>query len=279
MKITKPIALQLYSVRFLLEEDFYGTLKQIADMGYQGVEFAGFFDKKASEIKKVLDELNLKPVSSHISLYNFLEDFDKEVAYHKELGIKYCVVPWSNPEQRPGHEDWGKTREQYIEVGRKLKENGIELFYHNHDFEFEKVDGEYILDYMFRDVPSEYLNPQLDICWVKVGGADPTEYIKKYSNRMKTLHLKDFIKTSDRNDNLYALIDSKGKDDKKVEQNEEDTFDFVPVGQGQQDMPSILAAAEESTIEWHIVEQDRSSKHSLMDSIKLSLDYLNQFKV
>ena len=103
MKPTKPIALQLYSVRFDMAEDFYGTLKKVADMGYDGVEFAGFYGEKAEDVKKACDELGLVPISSHVVMTPLLiDELDAQIEYHKTLGCKYIVMPYADENYRPG---------------------------------------------------------------------------------------------------------------------------------------------------------------------------------
>ncbi|MDF2685924.1 MAG: sugar phosphate isomerase [Clostridia bacterium] len=275
--LTKPIALQLYTVRDYMEKDFFGVLEKVAKMGYKGVEFAGFYGQSAEVIRKTLDNLGLCAISSHLAFNNMLNNLDNEIAYHKIIGCKFVAVPYADDERRPGGLKFEETLKLYAQIGKKFKENDLELLYHNHDFEFINYKNMFGLDYMYQNVPSEYLNPEIDTCWVNVAGQNPAAYIEKYKGRCKVLHLKDFVMgKAANNGDLYALIDEKGNDLKKVESKKEDGFDFRPVGYGQQNVPSIIAAAEKSGVEWYVVEQDRSTLCSSLEAAKLSIDYLNK---
>ena len=143
------------------------------------------------------------------------------------------------------------------------------MLYHNHDFEFEKIDGKYALDVLYETVPAEYLQTELDTCWVNVGGEDPAGYIKKYSGRSPVVHLKDFV--GGKSDNMYELI---GIESEKKESDAQ-AFEFRPVGSGRQDFPGILAASEAAGAQWVVVEQDSPSMGlSPMESIEKSRNYL-----
>lgn len=267
-----PIGLQLYSVRNEMEKDFAGTLKRVAEMGYDGVEFAGLFGHSASEIKALLEKNGLAAVSAHVPLAEMLEDMDKVIATYKEIGCKYIAIPYVEEKYRPGRPDYGETLATIAQLGKKCRENGIVLMYHNHDFEFVKVDGKYGLDIMYETVPAEYLQTELDTCWVNVGGEDPAKYIEKYSGRTPVVHLKDFVmKGKEKPKKLYALI---GIDDDGEQASEED-FSFKPVGSGVQDMPEIIKASEKSGAEWLIVEQDNPDKgNTEFSAAEKSIKYL-----
>lgn len=280
MKPTKPIAVQLYSVRFDMAEDFYGTLKKVAEMGYDGVEFAGFYGEKAEDVKKALDELHLVPISSHVVMTPLLiDDLDAQIEYHKTLGCKYIVMPYADENYRPGGPKFEEGLKLYEEMGRKLKENGIKFLYHNHDFEFIKYKDTNGFDYLYSAVPEDCLNPQMDVCWVSVAGRNPAEYIKKYSGRLDVLHLKDYIlKDPENKGNMYALIDENGQDDINIDISESENFDFRPLGQGQVGIPEIIDAAETNGVKWYVVEQDRSSDMPALEAIKQSIDYLRELQ-
>lgn len=267
-----PIGLQLYSVRNEMEKDFFGTLKKVADMGYDGVEFAGLFGHSPEEIKKMLADVGLKAVSAHVPLVDMLADMDKVIADYKAIGCRYIAIPYVDEQYRPGRPDYGVTLEKIAALGKKCAENDMVLMYHNHDFEFVKIDGKYGLDIMYDTVPAEYLQTELDTCWVNVGGEDPAAYITKYSGRTPVVHLKDFVmKGKEKPKKLYALI---GIDDNE-EQASEDVFSFKPCGYGAQNMPAIIEASEKSGAEWLVVEQDEPDKgNTELTAVKMSIDYL-----
>ncbi len=263
-----PIALQLYSVRDDMAADFEGTLKKVKAMGYDGVEFAGLFGKSAAEVKTLCDEIGLTPISAHVTFVDMIANPDMLKTY-QEIGCKFVVIPYLNPEYRPGNEKFDDVIKYSKILGEKANSFGMKLAYHNHDFEFEKIDGEYALDVLYKEVPANLLQPELDTCWVNVGGVDPADYIRKYTGRQQILHLKDFVGT--KSENMYALIgiDENEKKDTKGQ------FEFRPVGKGVQDFPEILKAAEDAGVEWVVVEQDNPSMGlSPLECAKTSIDYL-----
>ena len=264
-----PVALQLYTVRDAAEQDFFGVLKQVKDMGYDYVEFtADFFGKTAAEIRAELDRLDLKAISAHVPIDLLIDDLDRAIADFDKLGCEYIVVPWLDDARRPGTPAWPQVVEQIKAIAAELKKAGMQLLYHNHDFEFVKIDGEYALDLLYAAVPA--LAAELDTCWVKVAGVNPAEYILKYSNRCPVVHLKDFVMSGrDKPQKLYALIGEDGKDDAAVETGE-GGFDFRPVGYGLQDFPAILDASVKAGAKYVVVEQDRSSQRPSLDDARLS---------
>ncbi len=266
-----PVAVQVYSVRDSAEANLADTLRKIKEMGYDGVEFAGLYGYAPEYIKGLIDALELIPVSAHIPLDEMIADPDKTFAAYQTIGVKFAAVPYVTPERRPGAEKFEETIETIAKLGEIAKKYGITLLYHNHDFEFTKVDGEYGLDILYKRVPKEFLETELDTCWVNVGGEVPADYIAKYNGRTPVVHLKDFFMSGKLPKHLYALI---GIDEEEKE-DEPSTFEFRPVGHGMQDMPAILAAAEASGAKYVVVEQDEPSMGlSRMDSIKTSREYL-----
>ena len=247
------IALQVYSVREDMKSDFYGTLKKIKKMGYSGVEFAGLYGYDPLEVKKMCEELGLVALSAHVPFVDLMNNMDEVIACYKSLGVKYVVVPYLKEEYRPGTEGFQTVIDVMKVLGAKLAEHDMALQYHNHDFEFVKIDGEYALDILYKEVGPELLQTQLDTCWVNVGGENPSKYVKKYAGRIPTVHLKDFV--GRKSENMYALI-GLDEDEKKDTQG---AFEFRPVGMGLQDFKSITDAAIEGGATWFIVEQDKPS--------------------
>jgi len=264
--INFPIALQLYSVRDDMAADFEGTLKKVKELGYDGVEFAGLYGKTAAEVKALCAEIGLTPISAHVPFVDIMNDPDL-IKVYKEIGCDYVVIPYLTEEYRPGQPKFQEVIDGAKLLAEKAKENGMKLCYHNHDFEFVKVDGEYAIDILYAEVPE--LSPQFDTCWVNVGGENPAEYVRKYKGREEILHLKDFV--GSKSENMYALIG--------IDENEEkDTagkFELRPVGKGVQNFPEILKAAEEVGIKWVVVEQDNPSMGlTPIECAKTSMEYL-----
>ena len=264
---------QIYSAREEAEKDFDAVCAKIKEFGYDGVEFAGFYGYSAEEIIAVLKKYDLAAVSSHVPYDSIIADMDGTIAFHKAIGCKFIAVPYLDEATRPGAAGFATALRNIAAFGAKCKEAGIQLLYHNHDFEFIKMSGQYGLDFMYDAIPADILATELDTCWVNVAGEVPADYIRKYSGRTPVVHLKDFIGAKKEGEVLYALIKADGSDDVEVK-NEEPAFDFRPVGYGKQDIPAIIAAGLESGAQWFIVEQDRSSERPALDAAKMSCDYV-----
>jgi len=186
-----PIAIQLYSLRDEAANNFKATLQAVADMGYDGVEFAGLCGHTVAEVQAMLKETGLRAISAHVALEEMIVDPEKTLSDYKALGCDYVAIPYLVEEKRPGGADFANTLKAIEIIGAKAKELGLQLLYHNHDFEFQKVDGEYLLDMLYRVTDPEHLAVQPDVCWVSVGGEDPAEYIKKYAGRVTVVTLKN----------------------------------------------------------------------------------------
>lgn len=263
-----PIALQLYSVRDEMAADFEGTLKKVKNLGYDGVEFAGLYGKTASEVKKLCEEIDITPISAHVPFADMIQNPEILKAY-AEIGCKYVVIPYLTEEYRPGSEKFSEVIEGARILGKKANELGMKLAYHNHDFEFQKINGEYALDILYKEVSAELLETQLDTCWVNVGGENPARYIEKYAGRVNILHLKDFV--GGKSENMYALIGIDGGEEK----NTDGKFEFRPLGMGVQNFHEILVAADKSGTKWVVVEQDNPSMNlTPIECAKASIDYL-----
>ena len=266
-----PVAVQLYSVRDEMQNDFYGTIKAMKELGYDGVEFAGLFGEEPAKIKAFCEEIGITPISAHVPYYDMLEDPEKVLADYAEIGCKYVAVPYLTEECRPGTDGFTATVEGIRKIGEAAKKLGIQLLYHNHDFEFVKIGEEYALDVLYSTIPADFLQTEIDTCWVNVAGVVPAEYIEKYSGRAPVVHLKDFKMSGAKQGQLYKLIGI----DENEEDDEQEAFSFMPVGYGVQDIPAILAACEDAGAHWVVVEQDSPAKDDTpMNSVKLSREYL-----
>ncbi|MDD3410983.1 MAG: sugar phosphate isomerase/epimerase [Eubacteriales bacterium] len=268
----KPlIGYQLYSARAEAEKDFEGTLKALKDMGYDGIEFAGFFDRKAEDVAAMLQKLGLKAASSHVPFRAILADPDGVISYHKALNCQWIAVPYLEDADRPGTPGFGKVVREISLFGRKCHEAGIQLLYHNHDFEFVKVSGEYGLDFLYDAIEPEALQTELDTCWVKYSGENPVDYLRKYAGRAPIVHLKDYVGVKSELP-PYALIGQAESAPKG-----EVPFMFKPFGFGCQDAQAVIAAAEEAGAQWVIVEQDESPERTPLESAAMSLSTVKKY--
>ena len=267
-----PIAIQVYSIREDASADLYATLKKIKEMGYDGVEFAGLYGNAPATIKAWCNELGLVPISAHVPFVDMLKDPMGVLSQYAEIGCKYVVVPYLIPEHRPEHANFAYVVEYIAILGKAAKKLGMTLLYHNHEFEFLKIEGKYALDHLYDTVPAELLQTELDTCWVNVGGEDPASYVRKYTGRAPIVHLKDFA--GEKSGDMYELIGI----EKKAPQRPSN-FEFRPVGKGCQNFPAILDAAKAAGAEWVVVEQDAPSMGlSPLECAKESIDYLKSFE-
>lgn len=270
---TLPVGLQLYSIRDLLEDkpqDFKAVMQQLRDFGYSGVELAGLYGLEPEEIRDTLEEVGLVPISAHVPLVEMMEDIQKVIRDYSIIGCRYIVIPYLPEEYRhltPGYET---VLGEMKRIGKALQESGLVMLYHNHDFEFVKLeDGTYGFDDIYRQVPPELLQAEPDTCWIKVAGEDPAAYVRKYQGRAPIVHLKDFIKEGNPR-NLYKLIGI----DSEEQQEDSGFFQFRPVGFGQQIWQPILEASVESGAQWVVVEQDEHYEVPAMEAARRSREYL-----
>ncbi len=267
------IGLQLYSIREDMERDMEGTLVKVKEMGYDYVEFAGYYGRSADEVLELLNKYELKCASAHMPYEAFLEDGESNINFLKTIGAKYSAVPWMDIDKHAGSDKFDQTKEDFTKVGQMLKDAGITLLYHNHEFEFKKYEDKYLLDWLYESIPQELLQTEIDTCWVNYAGVDPVDYIIKYSGRSPVVHLKDFVCNNKNNGPVYALIDGDGKTGKEPSR-EDNGFDFRPLGEGVQDIPAILKSAKEAGTTYIIVEQDESTNYPPLESARRSREYL-----
>ncbi|MBE6656234.1 MAG: sugar phosphate isomerase/epimerase [Ruminococcaceae bacterium] len=268
------VGIQLYGVKNAMQKDFEGTLAAVKEMGYEYVEFAGFYGKTAEEIRAILAKLGLKCVSVHQGLDFFNEDPQAGVDFLKAFGVKYVVIPWYAKEALAGTDKWEATLASFTEKAKLFQANGMMLGYHNHDFEFKRFEGKYIHDHIFDAIPEELIVPELDTCWVHYAGLDPADKIREFAGRVDIVHLKDFNCKELGGGPAYALIDADGNPI-DVPSREDNGFRFAPLGRGRQDFTKILTACEESGTQIVIVEQDRVyDGMTELEAAKISRDYL-----
>jgi sugar phosphate isomerase/epimerase len=180
--------LQLYSVRDLSETDLHGALRQAAGLGYQAIEFAGFFGHPADEVKAWLDSFGLRASGTHTSLNALENDFDAVVRYHHAIGCPLLIVPFAKPGTLAEME---ALAAKLTECKHKLTQEGIALAYHNHAHEFKPVEK----GISFWDTLTAYtaLPLELDTYWVYAAGEDPVRWMEKLhrENRLPVIHIKD----------------------------------------------------------------------------------------
>ena len=241
------VGLQLYTVRNDLEKDFEGTMARVAEIGYGGVEFAGYGDRSSLDIARVLKETGLRPVSAHVPLDQLESDLEACVEFNLEVGNRFLVVPSLPEDRRNEKRKWKAAIRSMNSIAEELKDYGLTLCYHNHDYEMQEYDGQTGFEILLDDSEPEILALEMDVYWIQKSGANPAEYILRAAGRCPLVHLKD--------------LDKNGG--------------FVEVGEGELDLDSISAAAEGVGAEWFFVEQDECSKPPL-ESAKISYENLKK---
>ena len=253
----KQVALQLYSIRERMAQDVRQTLLETAHAGYSGVEFAGYFNHSAEEIRSFLDEAGLACAGTHIGLATLAPDtIEETIRFNQAIGNTLLIVPGVPREMYSSYDACARLGETLDGIGKRLKSDGMTLYYHNHHLEFQVYDGKYGLDIMFENADPAHLSMELDCYWAHIAGVDPLAYIKKYGSRCSLLHMKD----------------RKADDQDKVAQG---VYECTEVGSGVIDFPSIIALGKEIGVRWYIVEQE-SFDRPMLESIALSAQYLNK---
>lgn len=271
------VGLQLYTIRNEIKEiGLDEALARVRDTGYDYVEFAGYYDFTAQQLRDMLKKHGLKCVSIHQVPDKYLEENSSLLEFVKELGIKYSVIPWIKDKLLMDGE-WENTSKKFADASRVLAENGIQLYYHNHNFEFEKENGKYIYDKIFDTLGTDVIRPQIDTCWMRFAGVDPCEYLAKYSGNVELLHLKDFVCDGVVKGPVFDLIDENGKDSGKKPTNS--GFIQKPCGYGVVDFESILKVAEKAGTKYVIVENDECPEYPMLEAIKMSRDYLRSLGI
>jgi len=224
-----PIGVQLYSVREDCAKDLPGVLEEIADMGYDGVEFAGYYGRDAEELRRLCDENGLRVAGTHIQLATLLGDeLPLTIEFNKVLGNRFLVVPGLPEECRNSREAWAKTAKLFSELAEKVEPEGMHVGYHNHSIEFTEMDGELPWDTFFGNADPRVVM-QLDTGNALHGGGDPVPYVERYPGRALSVHLKEYSTTK-----KGALI-----------------------GEGDTDWQRLFDLCESvGGTEWYIVEQE-----------------------
>ena len=263
-----PLGLQLYSVREQLAKDYEGTLMQVGSCGYREVEAAGFYKKPVAEVKQAMQKANLKCVSAHFPFGQLQPDFDKILAYTKELGVEYmiCSSPGFEKPAAAGAsdrgrqmtlDDWRWNAEQFNVMGEKTKAAGIHFGYHNHVGEFKAIDG--VVPYMelLRITDPAKVTLELDCGWAVVGGFKPVELMRAHPNRFSLLHVKDFKVTAGSNAQEPTVTE---------------------LGRGSIDYRPIFQEATKSQKIRHMFVEQEAFDMPYVDSLKVDAAYIHSLK-
>lgn len=259
------VGLQLYTIRDAMAADVPGSLKKVSDMGYKYLELAGYGDGKfygysPADFKKLVEDMGMVVLSSHTQVEAegiTLENAKKMADDHAALGVSYCVQPWVVPEARTTIASYQKMAADWNQVGKIMKETGIQFGYHNHNFEFDTVEGKIpYFDVFMAELDKDLVTMELDLFWTTKAGQNPIEIIKKYPGRFQLFHMKDMFT----NEAPFFTTDG--------------VSDFAPVGAGVIDFKSILAVKDIAGMKYMIVEQDSTKDGLPFDAIQTSITNL-----
>ena len=247
------IGAQYYTIRDYCQtiEDFDGACKRIKEIGYDYVQLSAIGPFSADEIKPILDKYELKAVCTHRPPVNYLENLEGEIEFHRKLGIKIAGLG-----SMPGHNVKPETIDAFIAnfkpVAERLGEEGITFAYHNHSFEFEKVDGRFGFEILCERMASKSFGAILDVYWLAYAGINPAKFIREHKDNIACIHLKDLRIT-------------------------DNTPCYAEIGQGNIDWDDVIAACEECGVEYALVEQDDNHMdNDPFKSLTISYEFLKE---
>lgn len=255
------IGLQLYTIRDAMMADPSGSLKKVSDLGYKYLELADytngkFYGYEPLDFKKVVDDLGLVIISSHTQVEGAgvtLDTARKMAEDHAKIGAKYCIQPWIVEEMRTTIASYQRMAANWNQIGNIMKEQGLQFGYHNHNFEFNTVEGKVpYFDVMLAELDKDLVTMELDMFWANKAGHNPVDIINKYPGRFQLFHLKDMYTNQPP---FFDVI----KDD------------IAPVGEGVINFKEILAAKDVAGMKYKIVEQDQSRDNDIFGDIQKSI--------
>ena len=247
----RNIGVQLYTIRSEISKDARGSIRKVAELGFKEVENFGysgkFFGMDAKAYSELLKETGLSAPSGHYLLNQLRNGWDKAVEDAAAVGHKYMVLAFLTPAERKTLDDYRRVAETLNQAGETCRKTGIQLCYHNHDFEFQAIDGSIPFDLLMKETDASLVKAELDLYWTVKAGFRPTDVFEKYSNRVALWHVKDMDAT-----------DKKG---------------FTEVGNGTIDFKEIFKQHKKSGMKHFFVEQD-ICPGSPFDSIAKSIGYI-----
>jgi sugar phosphate isomerase/epimerase len=245
------IGLQLYTLRREMDKDFEGSLQKVAAIGYNEVEFAGYYNRTPNQVKEILARYGLEAPSAHVSLADLRMKLDASIDAARAIGHKLLVCPYLNPQDRKTIDDYKRHAETFNKAAAACQKAGIEFGYHNHEFEFIPIDGKVPFDVLLAETDQKLVKIELDLYWIKKGNQDALDYMKKNPGRVIAFHVKDMDNTPKQS--------------------------FTEVGRGVINFKDIFAQSKSVGVKYFIVEQDECPG-SPFDSIKISHDYLRKLE-
>ena len=244
--------IQLYSVKEDMATDPVATMRALASYGYK--QFEGFDGGKGilwgmqpAEFKALMTEIGVEMVASHANVF---ENLEAQAAQAAEVGIKYLICPWIGPQK--SLEDYRKTAAEFNQIGEKLKSYGIKFAYHNHDYTFVTQEGALPQDILMDNTDPALVDFEMDIYWVHVANAKPSEYLAKYPGRFRLCHVKDAAPGTGDPHQRGVLL-----------------------GEGEIPFAELISQSQELGMEYFIVEQERFPTGTPMEAAAANAKYLS----
>jgi sugar phosphate isomerase/epimerase len=245
------IGLQLYTLRKELEKDFDSTIRKVAAIGYQEVEFAGYYNRSPSHVRQTLNDAGLSSPSAHVALKTIARDLGRAIETAITIGHHYLVLGYLESQERQSLDDYKALADTLNLAGEECRKAKLQLAYHNHDFEFASVNGEVPYDLLLRSTDRELVKMELDLYWITKAKRRPDEYFARYPGRFELFHVKDMDRTPRR-------------------------F-FTEVGKGTIDFKRILEHSLQAGVKHYFIEQDEIPGPPF-ESIKVSYEYLRRVR-
>lgn len=286
------IGLGLFTIPFLLEHDFRGTLEMLAKIGYTELEFfgpyshsvqaakdywapiagqmgmekSGYYGHSPKELRSILDKNGMTAPSMHADMGTLTENIEELIEAAQIVGHKYAGIAAIPPEMRASLDDYRRIADVFNEIGLKLSEGGMKFLYHNHGYGLSETEGEIPFNLLVDRTDADLVALELDVYWFTAGRADIMEYLKSYAGRFKMMHVKD----------MSELVHFAG-DGGDPQQWMELFPKMADAGSGILDLEGIIKAAYQSGVEHFYLEKDLTSSPS--KTLKSSYDFLSQIEV
>jgi sugar phosphate isomerase/epimerase len=264
-----PLGIQLWTVKSEAEKDLEGTLQKLYSAGFREIEFAGYYGRSAADLGKLMKGMGFSLVSTHWGAGDIAKNGAQIIADAKTLGLKYIVcsspgvspekdkLPWEERMQAVDLDDWKRNAKLFNEFGKQVADAGMTFGYHNHSAEFRKFDGKTAFDHLYEMTDPKYTKIQLDVGWATVAGVDPIAILDKYSGRVVSLHVKDVGKRA-----------ADGKEPHSV-----------AIGEGVTDWKKVIGKARSAGVKHYFYEQEEPFTRPILESAKISADYLSKLTV